>query len=286
VSGSTIAVIATVALVALAALLLFGANRRRDAAAISRVSPETVRRDAGASPFLDDVVSGRDVERAAQQTYRGPGTAVEPAAERAPVPYVPVDPETIGVTRRQFFNRGMVTMMGVSLGGFGASTLAFLWPSSTGGFGSVVSAGNIDDILAEVEQANEPLYVPEGRFYLAPFPESALDKAESVYGAELPGMEAGVVALYQKCVHLGCRVPFCTTSQWFECGCHGSQYNRVGEQKGGPAPRGLDRFPVEVSSGGSVSVNTGPVIIGPAKGTNTTGQESEGPHCISLGGGH
>ena len=36
-------------------------------------------------------------------------------------------------------------------------------------------------------------------------------------------MEAGVVALYQKCVHLGCRVPWCTSSQWFECPCHGSQ---------------------------------------------------------------
>ena len=31
-------------------------------------------------------------------------------------------------------------------------------------------------------------------------------------------------------------------SQWFECPCHGSKYNRVGEKHGGPAPRGLDRF--------------------------------------------
>ena len=47
-------------------------------------------------------------------------------------------------------------------------------------------------------------------------------------------MKQGIVALYQKCPHLGCRVPSCATSQWFECGCHGSQYNRVGEKKGGP----------------------------------------------------
>ena len=59
-------------------------------------------------------------------------------------------------------------------------------------------------------------------------------------------MEAGYTALYQKCVHLGCRVPECKTSQWFECQCHGSQYNRNGEKKGGPAPRGLDRFPLTV----------------------------------------
>jgi cytochrome b6-f complex iron-sulfur subunit len=97
-------------------------------------------------------------------------------------------------------------------------------------------------------------------------------------------MEAGVVALYQKCVHLGCRVPWCLTSQWFECPCHGSKYNRVGEKKAGPAPRGLDRFPVD-AAGGTVVVNTGLVIQGPPIGTNTTGQEAEGPACISAGGG-
>jgi cytochrome b6-f complex iron-sulfur subunit len=111
-------------------------------------------------------------------------------------------------------------------------------------------------------------------------------KAEAAYSpAVIPGMEAGVVALYQKCVHLGCRVPWCATSQWFECGCHGSQYNRVGEKKGGPAPRGLDRFVVEVS-GDIVSVDTKTVIEGPPIGTNTTGQESEGPHCVGSTGGH
>src|SRR5204862_492933 len=71
----------------------------------------------------------------------------------------------------------------------------------------------------------------------------------------IAGMEKGFVFLYQKCVHLGCRVPNCPTSQWFECPCHGSQYNRVGEKKGGPAPRGLDRFTPEFS-GEVVTVHT------------------------------
>ena len=115
--------------------------------------------------------------------------------------------------------------------------------------------------------------------WITEFPSSALDKARNVYSpAELAGMEEGVIALYQKCPHLGCRVPECATSQWFECQCHGSQYNRVGEKKGGPAPRGLDRFAMEVS-GGVLTVDTGTVILGPAIGTNTTGQEAEGPHC-------
>jgi cytochrome b6-f complex iron-sulfur subunit len=74
-------------------------------------------------------------------------------------------------------------------------------------------------------------------------------------------------------------VPWCATSQWFECPCHGSQYNRVGEKKAGPAPRGLDRFAVSVS-GGVVTVDTAARTEGPAIGVNTTGQEAEGPHCV------
>ena len=92
-------------------------------------------------------------------------------------------------------------------------------------------------------------------------------------------MQAGIVVLFQKCVHLGCRVPWCQTSQWFECPCHGSKYSRVGEKKGGPAPRGLDRFPADVT-GGQVTINTGIVVQGPPIGTNTTGQEAEGPNCV------
>ena len=96
----------------------------------------------------------------------------------------------------------------------------------------------------------------------------------------------GLVALYQKCPHLGCRVPQCDTSRWFECPCHGSQYNQVGEKKGGPAPRGMDRFSISVDAASIVSVDTGTVCPGPAIGTNTTGQEAEGPHCITGGGEH
>jgi cytochrome b6-f complex iron-sulfur subunit len=92
--------------------------------------------------------------------------------------------------------------------------------------------------------------------------------------------QLGIVALYQRCVHLGCRVPFCQTSQWFECPCHGSKYNRVGEKKAGPAPRGLDRFYATHSSDDSIVVDTGNIFLGPPIGTNTTGQNAEGPLCV------
>ncbi len=284
-SGTSIAIIATIVLVALGALVLFGASRRRDSQTL--LSRETIKKDKSESTFLEPGPTGRDVERAAQVAYRAPGTAVEGwSADRTPpVLYAPVDPEVLGVTRRQFFNRSLVTMMGIGLGGFGASMLAFLWPGKSVGFGSTVQVGTLENVFASIDQGNQPLYVSEGRFYLSRYPADSITKATKVYGAELAGMKAGLVALYQKCVHLGCRVPFCTTSQWFECPCHGSQYNRVGEQKGGPAPRGLDRFAID-TSGGKVAVSTAAVIIGPPKGTNTTGQEAEGPHCITSAAHH
>ncbi|MEA3018559.1 MAG: cytochrome b6-f complex iron-sulfur subunit [Actinomycetota bacterium] len=278
--SSTILAMAIAALVALGVLVAFTSARRRDVHAVSR---ETVKKDKSASAFLGgegEIPTGRDVERAAVLERRGDSTALVPAGAAPPAPWIAPDPEIIGVTRRQFFNRSIVAMMGLGLTGFGAAVLAFLWPQLGAGFGSKITAGKLDDILGKIRDGRQPFYVAEGRFYLSPYPADAISKAKKAYSpAILPGMEAGVVALYQKCVHLGCRVPFCTTAQWFECGCHGSKYNRVGEKKGGPAPRGLDRFPVEVTNG-IVTVNTGQIVVGPAIGTNTTGQEAEGPHCV------
>ena len=53
----------------------------------------------------------------------------------------------------------------------------------------------------------------------------------------------------------------------------------LARKKGGPAPRGMDRFALSLGSDGSMSVNTATVYEGPPIGTNTTDQEAEGPHC-------
>ncbi|HEX5095947.1 MAG TPA: Rieske 2Fe-2S domain-containing protein, partial [Acidimicrobiia bacterium] len=113
------------------------------------------------------------------------------------------------------------------------------------------------------------------------YPKEDLPNAEKVYKPiEIQAMEQGIVALYQKCVHLGCRVPFCESSQWFECPCHGSKYNRVGEKTAGPAPRGLDHWPALIE-GETVTIDTGGVPIpGVPIGTDTTGQTAEGPLCV------
>jgi cytochrome b6-f complex iron-sulfur subunit len=270
-------------------VLLLATARRRDTDVVSGVmSSETARRDRGPVALSETgeaaPLTGREVELAAVVARREADKPVK-VVEKAPVAWVPPDEETIGVTRRQFFNRSIVATFAFGLAGFGASVLAFIWPSNSGGFGSKINVGKIDDINAKIEEGSGFAYYPEGRMWMTNYPSEALDKAKAVYSPpELAGMEAGLVALWQKCPHLGCRVPSCVSSQWFECGCHGSQYNRVGEKKGGPAPRGMDHFAMEVN-GEQIVVDTGTVIAGPPIGTNTTGQEAEGPHCVS-GGGH
>jgi cytochrome b6-f complex iron-sulfur subunit len=44
----------------------------------------------------------------------------------------------------------------------------------------------------------------------------------------------------------------------------------------------MDHFAMSVS-GGRLVVDTGTIIQGPPIGTNTTGQEAEGPHCVGAG---
>jgi cytochrome b6-f complex iron-sulfur subunit len=187
------------------------------------------------------------------------------------------------VTRREFFRRGLLASLTLYAVQFGAASIAFLWPNLKGGFGSVINAGSLSDISASIASSDEPFYYGAGRFYIVPYEGSGVDEATGTdYVTEGLLVEAGglgYMALYQKCVHLGCRVPFCKQSQWFECPCHGSKYNRAGEYKLGPAPRGMDRFRIAVD-GDAVMVDTSQIVIGPVRGTNTTGQPQEGPFCV------
>ncbi|HSP27069.1 MAG TPA: Rieske 2Fe-2S domain-containing protein, partial [Ilumatobacteraceae bacterium] len=225
-----------------------------------------------------------DVE-AAGLASRTSSTAVAVRPETEVVAWTPPDPDVIGVSRRQFFNRATVSLMSVSLAGFAAASfVAFLWPSGTGGFGGAITVGKVGNIKDGINQGGGFFYAAEARSWVTEYPAEALPLAETIYPESLlVTMRQGLVVLSQKCPHLGCRVPECATSQWFECQCHGSQYNRVGEKKAGPAPRGMDRHPATIATNGDVTIDTGTTIPGPAIGVNTTGQEAEGPHCTSGG---
>ena len=285
--ASTVLFIAVPILFLLAVALVVATNVSRQRSATGSLTREARKADRSAP---GTAVATTDLDEEARARFSETKQALEPAGAGKPVVTAagglirfgeaPADPETLGVNRRQFFNRSIVAAQSLVLGSFGLAIIGFLWPSLSGGFGGKVNAGSLKDILSQIADKKQPFYVPEARAYINPYPDYALPAAKKVYSESiLPEMQAGIVVLYQKCVHLGCRVPWCQTSQWFECPCHGSKYSRVGEKKGGPAPRGLDRFPADVS-GGQVTINTGIIVLGPSIGTNTTGQEAEGPHCV------
>ena len=272
--------IVIILVVAVATTIVLAANRRR--ANTGQLSRETKQRDQSDTDAGEPVSTSTELETTGRERADDTRATYAPATRKRGevVVYEPVDEEELGVTRRQFLNRGLVGVVGFSVAGFGAACLGFLWPTGSTGFGGKINAGKTSDIIDYIQSKAAPFYIPEARAYVVEYPPNDLAAAKKVYSPiTYAGMEEGFVALYQRCVHLGCRVPWCQSSQWFECPCHGSKYNRVGEKKAGPAPRGLDRFALTVS-GGEMTIDTGTIELGPPIGTNTTGQQQEGPLCV------
>jgi cytochrome b6-f complex iron-sulfur subunit len=145
-------------------------------------------------------------------------------------------------TRRNFLAfAGWGTMLIISIQA-AIAFIVFFWPRKLGTFGGPVSAGAPADF-----QVGDVKYFVEGKFYMS-------------------RLEEGFIALYQRCVHLGCTVPWRPEFEWpyqgqivkglFRCPCHGSTYLRNGQIIFGPAPRPLDYMQITLQ-GGRLVVNTG-----------------------------
>jgi cytochrome b6-f complex iron-sulfur subunit len=204
--------------------------------------------------------------------------AVEEAPAAATTRVVELSAAQFGETRRQFLNRATGVSFGAFLAFFGITSLAFLWPRLSGGFGGKVDAGTIEDIKAAIflpDGTIQPYYVAEAKTYVVPFNEALLGETDF---SGIDVVVDGLAGLYQKCVHLGCRVPWCASSQGFECPCHGSKYNAAGEYEAGPAPRNLDRFTLEVINDRLI-INTGSVRDTPRAKVKTV-QYPQGVNCL------
>jgi len=163
--------------------------------------------------------------------------------------------------RRDFLSRSWKVGAGL-IGVAGLWTTAdLLWPRVD------AAAGEVRTVAADAVPADGVIEVSAAKAYLT------RDAAGEI------------VAINEKCPHLGCRVPFCESSGEFECPCHGSVFNRLGEFREGPTPRGMDRFLVTVVDG-MVIVDTGNTISGPGKGDpESIDEPPAGPSC-SEGSGH
>ncbi len=290
-SSSQIFVIAIAAAAVLAAIAIFAVAYRRGGETTSAAA-ELDRRAA-----RKDQVRRRQVAATREAAAVGDGqggvavlVAEDEEEESEPLPdplelRPEVSPEEYGVTRRMFLNRSLGAVFGVFLLQFAIGFLAFFWPKlKPGGFGGKIDAGDIDDIRDQLflpDGTIAPLFVPAAQAYVVPFEEDAADSSfETIAGFVIAG---DVMALWQRCVHLGCRVPVCLPSQGFECPCHGSKYNFHGEYEAGPAPRNMDRFGVEVDDNNRLIVDTGQ-ILQTARAKTKTIAYPQGPSCLSAGG--
>jgi cytochrome b6-f complex iron-sulfur subunit len=278
--------VAVVAL--LAALGAFAIAWRRSTGATSwrrAVSKETLEADRS-----EKVVVGSerrtqeespDAQRPTPDEEMQPDLVSEPASVTVSHQQLVVEasPEEAGVSRRQFFNRALTATFGSFVAILGIELLAFMWPRLKGGFGASIDAGSVTDLIAATRTPDGgvvPAFIPEARAYVVPVDDSNL--SDQFEGKSVAA--GGLMALYQRCVHLGCRVPWCATAQGFECPCHGSKYDYIGEYFGGPAPRNLDRFVVEVIDSRFV-IHTGDILQTPRAPTRSVAYP-QGPSCIGA----
>ncbi|MEE9599120.1 MAG: Rieske 2Fe-2S domain-containing protein [Anaerolineales bacterium] len=113
----------------------------------------------------------------------------------------------------------------------------FLKPQiAPGAFGGEVNAG-----VPEEFEPGTVSFVQKGRFYI-----SRLD-------------DGGILAIWQRCPHLGCTVPWREDLGQFYCPCHSSLFDPNGEVIGGPAPRPLDIFPIIILEGNLLVDTSNPI---------------------------
>ncbi|HEX9039156.1 MAG TPA: ubiquinol-cytochrome c reductase iron-sulfur subunit [Ktedonobacterales bacterium] len=177
-----------------------------------------------------------------------------------------------GLSRRQVLRRavglttGLVALEGV------VGALAMFYPNLAGQFGSVITLkaksaypaaeqkGLLIDQVGMFYESAAKSYImhlkPGGStsFLLS---GDSLDNALAADNWVKDSDGTYWAALYQVCVHLGCKVPFRNDCNSFKCPCHGSHYNIDGEYLDGPAPRSLDRFALSFDKNDNLLVDTG-----------------------------
>ena len=142
------------------------------------------------------------------------------------------------IDRRQFVSVAWGLTALALLGQAGVSLLRFFQPRlKVGEFGGLVNAGRVEEF-----PPGSVRHIQAGKFYIA-----------HVEGD-------GLLAMWQRCTHLGCTVPWREEEDQFHCPCHSSLFNLPGDVTGGPAPRALDLFPVEIVDD-EVIVNTGRPLV-------------------------
>jgi cytochrome b6-f complex iron-sulfur subunit len=174
-----------------------------------------------------------------------------------------------GLSRRSLLRGALATGVGLWVVELLGGTVAFAW-SAVAHATPKVTVGTFDDLVAANPgvpiRKGFPAYVPAARAFVV-----LVDPGR---GGWVPGVDVSgdgstlnVRALSQRCPHLGCRPNPCVEDFWFHCPCHQSRYDRLGikaaSERFGPAPRGMDRYSIEVDASGVLTVDTAKITLGP-----------------------
>ncbi len=290
---STALIIAIPVLLILAAVMIIATGRRRAASdpeghVTGTLSAETRQTDQSVGTPDRGRRHVRRGARAGRRDPQGhrlgrrarPRRGAPPPSWRGPA----VDEEELGISRRQFFNRGILVTMAISLGAFGAAAISFLYATSAGGFGGSVDAGvALSDVEAYWASNKAPFYVPEARTYLQPYPKADVQKAAKIpqYATVLARHGAG---------HRGAvpevrppRLPGAVVPD----SRSGSSAPATVRSTTGSARSRVARRRVASTTWSSASAarrsmidTSGLPVTGPPIGTDTTGQGAEGPSCV------
>ena len=181
--------------------------------------------------------------------------AQQPVAATVDTPVATPVPKRPIVTRRLFILGGFWTTLSLALVGLMGPSLDFAFTRNP--------SGGAREVFVSPERipapGDDPVVIAEGRFFLVNLEAGTTPNREKTDG--------GLLALWQKCPHLGCTVPyradfnFLGRTGWFRCPCHGSTYTKEGGiLVAGPSPRPLDLFEVTVQDDNSIVVNTGVTV--------------------------
>jgi Rieske Fe-S protein len=176
------------------------------------------------------------------------------------------------ISRRSFMRRVLGAGVGLLSLEFIGGSIAFTWPTASGGIGVEHEVGTLADLVkANPEWATGmPIEFRPAKAFLVNVPAAKAMASGEERSVANPAADE-ILALWRRCPHLGCMIPpLCEERDRFQCYCHQSTYNIVGEKlQLGPAPRGMDRFPVRINRAGVLLVDTREVIAGPPRGTVT-----------------
>ncbi len=168
-------------------------------------------------------------------------------------------------SRRRFLKLSFWTSLGALALGAGAGVINSVYPRGAGGFGGPV----LVPAVAIPKPSDPPRQDIDGHFLLV----NLADNEGRIANDEAPS-DGGLLALWWKCPHLGCTVPWkqdfisphdpLRRRGWFNCNCHGSTYTKAGVRIFGPATRSMDTMELAVNTDGSITVQTSKVRRGDA----------------------